>query len=281
MRGHLPMSMLAAFAALTVVSGAVLAGSTWNVPTNGVFYACYDSGGNVKFIDFSVTKKCPSNWTGPVQWSQTGPQGLQGPKGDTGLTGLKGDTGATGPKGDTGATGATGPKGDTGLTGDTGATGATGPKGDKGDTGLTGLTGATGPAGTDGKDGVPGKDGLNGTNGIDGKDGAPGATGPAGPAGPKGDKGDSGTAGLTTREVWAVFAVAPGGVGYGGPDCAPGELVTGGGFQIADATLVVYENKAHFDSSPDQLNGWWASARNEGSHSQNLVVFAICLGFGS
>ena len=126
------MATLAALATLTLVSGVVLAGSTWSVPNGGVFWACYDSGGAVKFIDYSVTKKCPTNWTGPVSWNQTGPQGLQGiqgPKGDTGLTGLKGDTGATGPKGDTG------------LKGDTGATGATGPKGDEGDTGLTGLKG--------------------------------------------------------------------------------------------------------------------------------------------
>lgn len=81
-----------------------------------------------------------------------GPQGIQGPKGDTGATGPqgpkgdKGDTGATGPKGDTGATGATGPKGDTG------------PQGPKGDTGPQGPQGIQGPQG---------------------------------PQGPKGDKGDS------------------------------------------------------------------------------------------
>lgn len=46
-----------------------------------------------------------------------GPQGPQGPKGDTGAQGPKGDTGAQGPKGNTGSQG---PKGDTGATGPTG-----------------------------------------------------------------------------------------------------------------------------------------------------------------
>lgn len=64
--------------------------------------------------------------------SLQGPQGVQGPKGDTGATGPQG------PKGDTGATGPQGPKGDTGETG---------PQGPKGDTGATGATGPVGPQG--------------------------------------------------------------------------------------------------------------------------------------
>lgn len=46
-----------------------------------------------------------------------GPQGEQGPKGDTGAQGIQGETGSQGPKGDTGAQGETGPKGDTGANG--------------------------------------------------------------------------------------------------------------------------------------------------------------------
>ena len=102
---------VAAFATLALVSGVVLAGASWNVPTNGVFYACYDSGGNIKLIDYGVTQTCPSNWLGPVKWNQTGPQGAQGPKGLQGPKGDKGDTGATGPTGTKGDTGATGPAG--------------------------------------------------------------------------------------------------------------------------------------------------------------------------
>jgi hypothetical protein len=64
--------------------------------------------------------------------SLEGPQGAQGPKGDTGPQGIQG---ATGPKGDVGATG---------------TQGATGPKGDTGPQGPKGDTGAMGPAGADG-----------------------------------------------------------------------------------------------------------------------------------
>ena len=73
-----------------------------------------------------------------------GPQGEQGPKGDTGATGPqgpKGDTGAIGPQGPQGATGQQGPQGPQG------ATGATGPQGPQGETGATGATGPQGPQG--------------------------------------------------------------------------------------------------------------------------------------
>lgn len=69
-----------------------------------------------------------------------GPQGPQGPKGDTGAQGPKGDTGAQGPAGEDGAPGATGPQGpqgETGPQGQKGDTGNTGPQGPKGDTGAT------------------------------------------------------------------------------------------------------------------------------------------------
>jgi hypothetical protein len=85
----------------------------------------------------------------------TGPQGPEGPKGDTGPQGpqgLKGDTGLQGPegpKGDTGAQGPQGLKGDTGLQGPKGDTGAQGLKGD------TGLQGPQGPIGPQGPPGDP------------------------------------------------------------------------------------------------------------------------------
>ena len=126
---------LAAFAMLTLVSGVVLAGSSWSVPTNGVFYACYDTGGNVKFINYGITQKCPNNWMGPVKWNEIGPAGATGPQGPKGDTGVTGATGPAGPKGDTGAPGADGLPGPKGDTGDTGAPGADGLPGPKGDTG--------------------------------------------------------------------------------------------------------------------------------------------------
>ena len=87
------------------------AGDMWWDTTSGNLFIYYDS-----------------NWV-PAVATTIGPQGLQGPKGDTG------DRGATGPKGDTGATGL---QGDKGNTGDRGATGA---KGDKGDPGVNGTNG--------------------------------------------------------------------------------------------------------------------------------------------
>jgi hypothetical protein len=64
--------------ALVVVgltAGAVFAAGKV-IPTDGVFYACYDSGGNVKFIDYAATQNCPRAWTGPVAWNQRGLIGI-------------------------------------------------------------------------------------------------------------------------------------------------------------------------------------------------------------
>lgn len=158
------MTAVAAFATLTLVSGVALAGSL-PIPNGGVFWACYDTGGNVKLIDYSTTKTCPKAWFGPVSWSQTEPQGLpglpgvQGPKGDTGAVGpagAKGDRGDTGATGATGQTGATGEAGAQGPQGDQGAVGPKGDVGPQGEPGPTGETGAPGPQGATGQKGEPG-----------------------------------------------------------------------------------------------------------------------------
>jgi hypothetical protein len=133
-----------------------------------------------------------------------GPQGIEGPKGDTGATGpagpqgLKGDTGATGPagpqgaKGDTSATGAVGPAGPAGPEGPagpqglTGATGPAGPQGPKGDTGAAGAVGPAGPAGPAGPQGIQGVAGPAGSQGPQGLQGPQGPSGPQGPPGPSG-----------------------------------------------------------------------------------------------
>ena len=140
----------------------------------------------------------------------TGPQGKQGPKGDTGEQGPKGETGATGPKGDTGATGAQGPKGEKG---DTGATGAQGPQGEQGIQGVQGIQGPQGDTGETGSTGPQGPKGdkgdaftyddfteaqlaaLKGDKGDTGERGPKGETGDTGPQGPQGEKGDTGDTG--------------------------------------------------------------------------------------
>ena len=125
------------------VVGSVLVGGVAfaAIPgSNGVINGCYQKNvGNLRVIDPSVGDSCrPSEI--PISWSQTGPAGPQGPKGDTGATGPQG------PKGDTGATGPQGLAGPQGPKGDTGATGAQGPAGPQGPPG-SGLAGQSCPNG--------------------------------------------------------------------------------------------------------------------------------------
>ena len=70
-----------------------------------------------------------------------GPQGEQGPKGDTGAQGPQGPAGKTGPQGEPG------PKGDPGPQGEPGEPGLEGPRGPKGDPGEIGPQGPQGPKG--------------------------------------------------------------------------------------------------------------------------------------
>lgn len=94
---------------------------------------------------------------------ETGPIGLQGPKGEDGTmtfedltpeqkASLKGD------KGDKGDTGAAGPQGEPGPKGDKGDPGPQGPKGDTGETGAQGPQGLQGEPGTNGTTPVKGVD---------------------------------------------------------------------------------------------------------------------------
>lgn len=110
-------------ASTTIKGGVKIDGTTITI-NNGVITA------QASLLQGPTGATGPQGIQGPKgDTGATGPQGIQGPKGDTGLAGAKGDTGATGsqgiqgPKGDTGATGATGSQGIQGLKGDTGATG--------------------------------------------------------------------------------------------------------------------------------------------------------------
>ncbi len=136
------------------VVGAILAGGAAfaAIPdSNGVINGCFQKNvGNLRVIDPSAGDSCRPSEV-PISWSQTGPAGPQGPKGDTGATGPQG------PKGDTGATGPQGPAGPIGPAGPTGATGAQGPAGPVGPAGPKGDTGATGPQGVPGNLALAGK----------------------------------------------------------------------------------------------------------------------------
>ncbi|HTA07278.1 MAG TPA: hypothetical protein VK836_02125 [Streptosporangiaceae bacterium] len=124
------------------VAGASEVTSSGPVSPSGVVQGCYDSGGNLKVLTASQTA-CDKGYT-PIDWNQTGPQGV------------------TGPVGATGATGAVGPAG---------PIGATGPAGPQGPAGNDGAVGATGPAGTAGPAGAPGAPG--GSGGLDSMIGSP------------------------------------------------------------------------------------------------------------
>jgi collagen triple helix repeat protein len=106
----------------------------------------------------STTDNAPLNSDGTLNsyWAlvaakgDTGPQGIQGPKGDTGAIGPQGPQGAqgdTGLQGSAGPAGPTGPTGPQGLKGDTGPSGPAGPLGPQGLTGDAGASGPQGPAG--------------------------------------------------------------------------------------------------------------------------------------
>ncbi|MED3612704.1 Gly-Xaa-Xaa repeat protein, partial [Bacillus wiedmannii] len=104
----------------------------------------------------------------------TGPQGIQGPQGNTGATGPQGIQGPQGNTGATGPQGIQGPQGNTGATG-IGVTGPTGPSG--------GPPGPTGPQGPQGNTGATGPQGVQGNTGATGATGI-GVTGPTGPSFP-------------------------------------------------------------------------------------------------
>jgi hypothetical protein len=137
--------------ALGAIVGAALAAGAVAVAaipdSAGAIHGCYQKNvGNLRVIEPSAGDSCrPSEVE--ISWSQTGPKGAQGLKGDTGgqgLQGLKGDTGGQGLQG---------------LKGDRGETGGQGLKGDAGQAGAAGAqgpTGATGPAGPAGPPGISG-----------------------------------------------------------------------------------------------------------------------------
>jgi hypothetical protein len=162
---------------------------------NGVVHLCVSSGGNVRVVDPSASKKadqsCKSG-ENAVDIHQNGQPGPVGPKGDTGPAG---PAGPAGPKGDTGAPGAVGAQG---------AVGATGPIGPKGDPGAKGDTGATGPAGPQGAKGDTGATGAQGPQGPAGATGPQGPAGPQGAQGPQGPAGSSGAVSVGTRRSQTV-----------------------------------------------------------------------------
>ena len=100
-----------------------------------------------------------------------GPEGPQGPKGDTGPAGPQGEQGVPGPAGEQGSVGPEGQKGEKGDTGERGPKGDQGPVGPKGEQGERGDQGPKGDKGRDGEAGPQGERGLQGEPGQDGENG--------------------------------------------------------------------------------------------------------------
>jgi hypothetical protein len=96
-----------------MIGGTALGASSSIPNSQGVITGCYDSGGNLKIIDTSVTPSCPKGYS-ELDWGKTGPQG---PQGATGPQGAQGPPGATGPQGPAGQQGPAGPPGSQGAPG--------------------------------------------------------------------------------------------------------------------------------------------------------------------
>ena len=146
----------------------------------------------------------PQGDQGPQgQTGSTGPQGIQGISGNEGPQGpqgVKGDTGSQGLQGVKGDNGNEGPQGLKGDTGDQGPQGPQGVKGDNGPQGVKGDTGNEGPQGLKGDTGDQGPQGPQGVKGDNGPQGVKGDTGNEGPQGLKGDTGDQGIQGISGNE---------------------------------------------------------------------------------
>ena len=122
------------------------------------------------------------------KWDDIGP--IVGPQGDQGP---QGQTGSTGPQGIQGISGNEGPQGPQGVKGDTGSQGLQGVKGDTGNEGPQGLKGDTGDQGIQGISGNEGPQGLKGDTGDQGPQGSQGIKGDTGDQGPQGETGPAGT----------------------------------------------------------------------------------------
>jgi hypothetical protein len=151
---HTPNTNTNGLATLSIGSGTILNGSFQNINwSSGSYYIQTETdpngGNNYTITSTQQLLSVPYALYAETSGSSTpGPQGEQGPIGQTG---------PQGPQGLTGATGSTGPQGPQGLTG------ATGPQGPQG---MQGLTGSTGPAGATGATGAAGESGSNGKNSL-------------------------------------------------------------------------------------------------------------------
>jgi len=87
--------VIAGVAAAALMAGGTAFGAVSSIPDSaGVVHGCYDSGGNVKVIDASVTASCPKGYSS-LDWNQTGPAGKNGKDGTDGTNGTNATNGSS------------------------------------------------------------------------------------------------------------------------------------------------------------------------------------------
>jgi hypothetical protein len=131
--------------------------------------------------------------------------------------------------------------------------------------------------------GPRGPRGPRGPQGATGLQGPAGSQGPTGPQGPAGTQGAPGPQSLSEQIVYATFTTSDSpGSWYGYVTCPSGEIVTGGGAELANATDNVvtdsYPGTVEGDASTTQ---WTADVKinvaNTVGNEFDYGVFAICV----
>jgi hypothetical protein len=168
--------------------------------------------------------------------------------------GIQGPQGAPGPQGPVGPQGPIGPEG---------------PRGEQGPQGIQGETGRQGPAGPQGPQGPVGLTGPEGPPGVQGDTGPQGIPGPTGPEGPKGEQGPQGPT-LRFYQRRLVGSICRSCLDWVSVSCDPGDLATGGGWELVDY-MDVYESYA-WDSDT-----WRVIAHNPSTtEARSLEAQVIC-----
>ena len=157
-----------------------------------------------------------------------------------------------------------------------GIVGARGPGGPRGLAGIHGVAGPRGDVGSAGSNGAPGIDGGQGPAGVQGPAGGTGlqgGTGSGGGTGLQGGTGPQGGTGGPGVNVSHIVVTAPATAGPGTlvAECAAGDVVTGGGFQV-DPALGLVTIKASY---PTAGGTQWSVVFSSGT-SVSVTAYAIC-----
>ena len=144
---------------------------------------------------------------------------------------------------------------------------------------LTGPAGSVGVAGPAGSPGAQGAAGTPGTPGLEGKQGERGEAGPRGESGATGATGERGPEGklalsVTVRSLTYTLASNQGGALPA--RCEPGEIATGGGYQMLKGSSVGVTGSVPATTEPNappvNWDVWWQSQPGE----SEIRVYAVC-----